>query len=200
MADKKADKKDDKKKDDGHGDAAAAPKKSKKKLFIIVGALVVLGAGAGVPLFLMGGETPEGEEHAHEQHEVTHLEVVPMEVFVVNLSQHTAFIKTKLLLEYDHDIVHKHEEALAKAGHGLPAEGGGGHGGGAEGLSGYLKHREPMLRDAIIRVLSSKRPEEVLTVDGKERLKEELLETINEAIALDESPVQNIYFAEFIIQ
>jgi flagellar basal body-associated protein FliL len=40
----------------------------------------------------------------------------------------------------------------------------------------------------------------VLTADGKERLKEELLETINEAIALDEAPVQQIYFAEFIIQ
>ena len=122
-----------------------------------------------------------------------------MEVFVVNLSQHTAFIKTKLLLEYDANIVHKHEEALAKAGH--PVEGGGGgHGGGDAGLTGYLKQREPMLRDAIIRALSSRRPEEVLTQDGKERLKEELIETINEAIALDEPAVQQIYFSEFIIQ
>lgn len=197
MAEKKAEKKDDKKKDEAHGEVAAAPKKSKKKLFIIVGALVVLGAGAGVPLFLMGGDKPAGEEAAHVEH-APELEVVPLEVFIVNLSQHTAFIKTKLLLEYDHEIVHKHEEELAKAGHPLAAEGG--EHGGDSGLTGYLKVREPMLRDAIIRVLSSKRPEEVLTVDGKERLKEELIETINEAIALDEPAVQNIYFAEFIIQ
>lgn len=201
MAEKKAEKKDDKKKDDGHGEAAAAPKaKSKKKLFIIVGALVVLVAGAGIPLFLMGGdEKAEGEVAHEETHAEPHLEVVPMDVFIVNLSQHTAFIKTKLLLEYDAELVHKHEEELAKSGHPIAVEAGG-HGGGEAGLSGYLKVREPMIRDAVIRVLSSRRPEEVLSVDGKERLKEELLETINEAIALDEPPVQSIYFAEFIIQ
>jgi flagellar FliL protein len=196
-----AEKKKEEKKDDGHGEAAAAAKpKSKKKLFIIVGALVVVLAGAGVPMFLMGGEPPkEGEEVVHEEHVESHLEVVPMEVFIVNLSQHTAFIKTRLLLEYDAAIVHKKEEELAKAGHAVGGDAKGGHGP-AEGLSGYLKVREPMIRDSVIRVLSSRKPEEVLTADGKERLKEELLETINEAIALDEAPVQQIYFAEFIIQ
>ncbi len=60
--------------------------------------------------------------------------------------------------------------------------------------------REPMIRDAIIRVLSSKTTDDLLNTEGKERLKEELIEAINEAIALDEGPAVGVYFTEFIIQ
>jgi flagellar protein FliL len=57
-----------------------------------------------------------------------------------------------------------------------------------------------MIKGAIIAVLSSKKASELLTRTGKETLKDELIEAINEALGLDESPVVNIYFKEFIIQ
>ena len=63
-----------------------------------------------------------------------------------------------------------------------------------------MKTREPMLRDAVIKILSQKKSSEVLSIDGKEKLKEELIEAINESIALEEGPVQQVYFTEFIIQ
>ena len=63
-----------------------------------------------------------------------------------------------------------------------------------------MQAREPMMRDAVIRVLSSKKAVDVLSPEGKEKLKEELVEAINEAIGLEEGPVVNVYFTEFIIQ
>ena len=42
--------------------------------------------------------------------------------------------------------------------------------------------------------------ETILTKEGYEKLKEELMEGINEAIGLDEEPIVNIYFTEFIVQ
>ena len=57
-----------------------------------------------------------------------------------------------------------------------------------------------MIHDAIISVLSSKKPEEVLTMVGKEDLKEELIDIINEATGLDEPAVVIMYFVEFIVR
>jgi flagellar basal body-associated protein FliL len=56
------------------------------------------------------------------------------------------------------------------------------------------------MKDAIIRILSSKKADDLLTAEGKERLKDELLEGINEAVGLEEPPVVGVFFTEFIIQ
>lgn len=200
-----AEKKEEKKEEGKGGEAAAeavAPKKSKKKLFIIVGAVLVLILGAGVPMFLMGGGEKEGEEGAdahHEEHTEKHLSTAALDTFIVNLSETGAFLKVKMLLEFDEAPLKKAEEELAKHGAG-GGEGGGHGGGGASGLPGYLGHREPMIRDAIIRVLATKKSTEVLSSDGKEHLKEQIIEAVNEAVSLEEAPVQQVYFTEFIIQ
>lgn len=184
------------KKEEGH--EGAAPKKGKKKLIIIVAGVLVLIAGAGIPLMMMGGDAPKAHDE-EEVEEVKHYETVKLDPFIVNLSANSAFLKVSMLLEYDPALLH-----LDAHGEG----GGGGHGGGSAGgggaapagLPGPMAAREPMMRDAIIRVLSSKRVEDVLTTEGKERLKEELVETINESIGLEEGPVVNIYFTEFMVQ
>jgi flagellar FliL protein len=67
-------------------------------------------------------------------------------------------------------------------------------------LPEVLADREAIIRDAIIRVLSSKSKEQVLSTEGKEILKEELVEAINDASGLDEPPVVAVYFTEFIVQ
>ncbi len=171
----------------------AAPK-SKKKLIIIVAvaAVVVIGAAA---FFMMGGKKEEGAEGKPEEHaeEHKHYEQAELQTFIVNLSETSNFLKVKLLLEYDAEI-------LAKAG----GEAGGGHGGGegekAAGLPGVLGTREAMIQDAVIKVLSSKKAADVLTIEGKEQIKEELLEAINEASQLEEPPIVAVYFKEFIVQ
>lgn len=187
------------------GDAAAAPKKSKKKLFIGAGvALLVL--GAGVPMFLMGGAPPEEEAHVEEEepkHEEKHLETADLGTYVVNLSETTSFLKAKITVEFDPAIVEaqtpkKEGEEAAKE------EGGGGHGGGEKGgaaaLPEFMAHKETQIKDSVIKVLSSKRSDEMLTPDGKERLKEEIVEGVNEAIGMADPAVTRVFFTEFIIQ
>ncbi len=196
------------KKEEGAAEGEAKPK-SKKKLIIIV-AVVLLLAGGGGAFAMMGKAKPANPDEAlveeEPKDEEKHYELIELDHFIVNLSDNASFVKIKMILEYDPEILAKYEGSHSHGGGG-GEEGGGGHGGGGagggkekEGMPGALGLREPMMFDAIIRVLSSKRAEEVLTPEGKDSLKEELIEAINEAIGLDEGPIVNIYFRDFIVQ
>lgn len=169
--------------------------KSKKKLIIIIAVVLVVAAAA---FALLGGKK-EKKESEDEVEEVKHYQTVELDHFVVNLSESKAFLKIKMLLEYDPKIF----ERAHSRGHGGSGGGGGagaGGGGGGPSMPAVMVERMPMVRDAAIRVLSSKKSDELLTLEGKERLKEELIEAINEAIGLEEGPIVGIYFLEFIIQ
>jgi flagellar FliL protein len=192
------------KKEEAHGEGHAeeAPKpKGKKKLLIIV-TVVMLLLGGGAAFFLLGGkkEEPKKEEEEHVE-EVHHYKTAELEPFIVNLSENNRFLKTTILLEYDPKAL----EATGEHGSGGEESGGHGSGGGEEGGGGKgglpeaMAGRLPMIRDAIIRVLSSKKVEEVLSGDGKEKLKEDLIESCNEAIGI-EGAVVGVYFTEFIVQ
>jgi flagellar basal body-associated protein FliL len=184
------------------------PKKSKKKLIIIVlGALSLVG-GAGVPMLLMGGGEKLAEEAVEEEHheEPKHIETADLGQFVVNLSESTSFLKVHIMMEYDAGIIDRQtapKEGEA-GGEGGKAHGGGASGGakaeGAGGVHPHLAKKENQLRDVVIQILSSKQSSELLTSDGKNRTKQELVDGLNEAIGLEEPPVVGILFTEFIIQ
>jgi len=175
-------------------EAEGAGSGGKKKLIIIIAiALVVLvGIGGGAMMFL-GSEEPEEEGEV----EIVY-KTIELGTFTVNLSESTSFLRVTLLAEYNTNLI-------LGGSHG---EGGGhAYGGGAAappaeptGWPGLLGTREPMIKDAIIHVLSSKRTQEVLSLEGKEILKEELIDALNDAIDIDDAPIVNIYFLEFIIQ
>lgn len=173
------------------GEEAAAPKpKSKKKLIIIVAAVLLLAGGGGAFAFMGGGAKPEEEAEHTQEEDKKHLQSVTLDTVIVNLSENASFLKVKMTMEYDPEI-------LATA---LHAAGEGGHEGPESKLPPGLAEKESMIRDSIIRVLSAKTAAEVLSVDGKEAIKEELIEAVNEAVGLDEGPVINVYFSEFIVQ
>ena len=181
-------------------------KKSKKVLFIALG-VVLLVAGAGVTMFLMGGEPEEAkvaeEEEPHKEEK--HLETADLGSFVVNLSEATSFLKVHVLVEFDNAIVEKQMHHPKEGEEAAAEEGGGGHGGGekaggAAPLPEFMAKREVQVKDTMLRVLSSRKAQDVLSSDGKERLKEELIEGLNEAVALEEPPLTAVYFTEFIIQ
>jgi flagellar basal body-associated protein FliL len=156
----------------------------------------------------MGGGKPEEPAEVVEEEPVEkprRIEVADLGQFVVNLSENTSFLKIHLMMEYDAAVLDK-QTATAPEGE----AGGEGHGGGASGgkegeaegggVHPYLGKRESQLRDVVIRILSAERAADVLTSDGKARLKEELVDGLNEALALEEPPVVNVLFTEFIIQ
>ncbi len=95
----------------------------------------------------------------------------PMDQFIVNLLSENGsrYLKTTIDLEMD-----KQE------------------------LSAELDKKKAIIRDIIIRILSSKTFEEISTIKGKERLKDEIVEKINEILV--DGEIRNIFFTDFVIQ
>jgi len=54
------------------------------------------------------------------------------------------------------------------------------------------------IRDAIISVLATRHSEELLTPEGKEKLKQDLIATLNQRVP--ELGVRDIYFTDFLVQ
>ncbi len=67
-----------------------------------------------------------------------------------------------------------------------------------EDVSEEIKKRNVVIRDSVIKALSSKQFAEVATERGKLNLKEEVGETINNL--LSEGKVEEVFFTEFIVQ
>ena len=195
--------------------AEGKPKNKKKKLIFIGLGVVALLGGAGVPMFLMGGgEAPEAtevtEEHVEEE-DAKRMETLDLGVFIVNLSETSSFLKTHIVIEYDAAALDRQLMSLGIGGGGAGGAGGEGHGGGGagggEGAEGggsgaphFFTKKENIFKHTIIRILSSKRVEDVLTPDGKDWLSEELVEGLNAAIGLEQPVVSQIFYTEFIIQ
>jgi flagellar basal body-associated protein FliL len=184
------------------------PKKSKKKLVIMaVIGLVSLVGGAGVAMVFSAKEPPP-EEHAEEDFhepaaEVREIQSADLGQFIVNLSDMGSFLKVRIMIEYDSGLLDK-QLGIVHGAEGGEAHGGGASGGakeaGGSGIHPHLAKKEHHFRDVIIRILSSKKAPELLTVEGKTRLKEELLDGLNEAVGLEEPAIVGILFTDFMIQ
>ena len=68
----------------------------------------------------------------------------------------------------------------------------------AEDLQAEIEQKKDILKDIAIEVLSSKQVEEIVTRDGKERLKDELVKALNRVLV--DGQINNIYFTNFVIQ
>ena len=165
-------------------EGAEAPK-SKKKLVIIV-AVVVLLVGGGVGAFLAKGSGEKKEDAALEEgaeEEGGHGEgghgeggtgplppaVLPLETFIVNLQVKGSFLRTTIQLEFaEPELPHTIESDV------------------------------PKIKDTIIKVLSSKSSSELLAEEGKEKIKAEIRDGVNEVLGAED--VTNVWFTEFIIQ
>lgn len=158
------------------GESAAPPTGNKKKLLIIILAavlLVVLAAG-GAAVLLLGGK-PQGE-HAEEQVEEVE-EAVPiyerLETFTVNLADQESYLQTEISLKLADQKVQER-----------------------------LKQRMPEVRDVLLRVLSSKTAEELITPEGKAELAKEIRKEVNGVIGAKkvDQGVKDVLFTSFIIQ
>jgi len=69
---------------------------------------------------------------------------------------------------------------------------------GEEELAAEMDMKKSLIRDIIIRALSSKTFEEVSTMKGKDRLKDEIVNQINEVLA--DGQINNIFFTDFVVQ
>lgn len=67
-----------------------------------------------------------------------------------------------------------------------------------EELSLELDAKSPVLRDRIIRILTSKTLEEISSKKGKQKISTQIMDTLNAMIS--DGTIKGIYFTEFVIQ
>jgi len=168
-----------------------APQKSGSKLvliIIIVLLLLILIGGGLAAYFLLGdnGEEQVADQQPQAQTQAKQVKkrnisrnsdlmqigpIYPLDQFIVNLLSENGsrFLKIKMDLEL--------------SGPELTAE---------------LDKKKPLIRDIVIRTLTSKTFQEVSTGKGKEKLKDELVDRINSVLA--DGSVRNIFFTEFVVQ
>ncbi|MDY0123780.1 flagellar basal body-associated protein FliL [Sulfurimonas sp.] len=65
-------------------------------------------------------------------------------------------------------------------------------------LSIELDNKSPVIRDRIIRILTSKTLEEISSKKGKQKVSEQIVDTLNSMIT--DGSVRSVYFTEFVIQ
>ena len=62
----------------------------------------------------------------------------------------------------------------------------------------YFDARLPQIRDVILTLVTSKTFADIRTPEGKERLREDVIDRINHVVA--QEAVKSVYFTEFIVQ
>ncbi|MDD2906605.1 MAG: flagellar basal body-associated protein FliL [Sulfurimonas sp.] len=176
--------------------SAPTEKKSSNMLMIIIIVVLVLIIliGAVVGILLMGGDEPEKQEAepqakekpvAKTQTKSTNSEegdedsrslsdigiLYPVDTFTVNLKSDAGrrYLKVTLSLELE-----------------------------GQELSIELDAKSAVIRDRIIRILTSKTLEEISSKKGKQKISSQIMETLNAMIT--DGKIKGIYFTEFVIQ
>ncbi len=174
-------------------DTATAEKKSSSSLMliiVIVMLILVILVGAVAFILMSGGDdesavqsTPTAQERQVSQTQrssgnsnsvrpFTEIGLMfPMDTFTVNLLSESGrrYLKVEMNLEID-----------------------------GEELAAELDNKKAVIRDIIIRLLSSKSLDEISTAKGKDKLKEQITEQLN--MRLRDGHINNVYFTEFVIQ
>ncbi len=156
-------------------------------VIIIVVLILIIVVGAAVTVLMMGGEdtgakaqqTSAPQERPMQRpsqgiQESALSEIGPMfplDTFTVNLLSESGrrYLKVEMNLELS-----------------------------GEELGLELDNKTAVIRDIIIRLLSSKSLEEISTAKGKEKLKEQIVDQLN--MRLRDGRINNVYFTEFVVQ
>lgn len=167
-------------------ETSPTPGKSKSKTLVLalIAVIVLGGAGFGGWLFLAKKQTVNAAAPAEEEaskkkskKKQTVKSVMHLDSFVVNLNgpEETGYLRIGLDLGLDAEEAAGGEEAKKKGPGPTPA-----------------------VRDTVLTVLAKSKSSELLTAEGKEALKKELLEALEARVP--DLGVLEIYFTEFIVQ
>jgi len=147
----------------------------KKILLMGVLGILLLGGGGGAAWFLMSGDTEKPDGHAEQAKADAHSQetgpVMELEPFLLNLADlnELRFLKVSIKLELD-----RPEEKTD------------------------FQSKIPAIRDALLVLLSSKESQLLRTVNGKRRIREEIMTRVNGVMS--KGKIANVFFTDFIIQ
>lgn len=141
-----------------------APAKKKKPILIIaIAAVVVLAGGGAAAWFLLGGKHDKNAEHAEEvEAEVSKPPVyVTLEPFTVNLTSEA----TDRYLQVGIDLKVSAADITEK-----------------------VKVHLPEIRNGILLLLTSKKVDDLASIEGKNTLREEIRDIVNKSIGYYKAP------------
>ncbi len=150
-------------------------------LIIIIAVLVVVLLIVGVVVAMLAGgsdeETPNSQAPTAKERPAKLMDAMevgpmfPLDTFTVNLLSDNGrrYLKVQMNLELD-----------------------------GEELAAELESKTAVIRDVVIRLLSSKTLEEISTAKGKDKLKEQIVNQLN--LRLRDGNIRNVYFTEFVVQ
>ena len=167
--------------EEANTEQAAPEKKSNLVLIIIAVVLVLVLSIVGVVVVMLAGGDDEsqnsnsgttGKEKPMKMMDAMDVgPMFPIDTFTVNLLSDSGrrYLKVQMNLELD-----------------------------GEELAAELESKTAVLRDVVIRLLSSKTLEEISTAKGKDKLKEQIVNQMN--LRLRDGNIRNVYFTEFVVQ
>jgi flagellar protein FliL len=147
--------------------------KMKKIIMIAVGAIVLLGAGAGGAYFLLGKQASHAPaKPAPEAPPV----FFPLDSLTVNLQSDDGsmhYLRTGLTLKLKD-----------------------------EKIQATITEPMPEVRSHVLLLLSGQKPDDITTVEGKKKLAEQLRATVDSAASTADKPVhvEEVLFTEFVVQ
>jgi flagellar FliL protein len=151
---------------------ASAKTKSKSKLpMILIAVVLMIGAGVGG---WMWKRSASGKAKPAEPPPTAVTSVLQLDSFVVNLQDASGNGYLRVGIDLGLASASKDDDKDKQAA--------------------YL----PRLRDTILGVLGTRSVDDLLTADGKTKLKDDLLKAINEHVP--ELQCKEIYFTEFLVQ
>lgn len=155
----------------------AAPKSGKKKLImIILAVLIMIGGGAAYYFLVMKAKANHAESPEKEVEAAIKAPVfVILETFTVNLASDEGeqYLQVETTLQVP-------EDKDAKA----------------------IKEHMPEVRNRLILLLCSKMASEINTLEGKNKLSQEMMEAVKKPFTGKKEPqnVTNLFFTSFVIQ
>lgn len=157
----------------------AAPKKSKRKLFVILAVVLVLllGGGGAAAFFLMAPKGDAEAQAAHEEEPVGPPLFVVMDPFIVNLTEPDTTKYLQVGITYEIKTPTAAEE---------------------------LKALTPVIRSRILMVLSGKNVTNLSSIEGKQKLMDELVDLARVTLKGDGKDttrgILDVHFSSFVIQ
>lgn len=157
-----------------------APKSSKKLIIILIAIIVLLIAGGIVGFFMLKADTTAqaveaGEPAAQQEVKKELLYYTMSKPFIVDFPQNSAarLVQVSIALQVE----------------------------GEEPIEALKKH-EPMIRNNLLMLINSQDPAELQNREGKEKLRQAMLEEVNAVLKkmADGEQVQEVFFTAFVMQ
>ena len=174
----------------------SAPKEKKSSnmlMIIIIVVLFLIIIIGGVVAFLLMGDDEEPQNGAQQKQERSAPKKKMSNASSVQSDDSRQLSDIGILYPLDTFTVNLKSDAgrrYLKVTMSLELEG--------EELSLELDAKSPVLRDRIIRILTSKTLEEISSKKGKQKVTQQIMDTLNSMIS--DGTIRGIYFTEFVIQ